>query len=64
MFKSLGTTELLIILAVVVLIFGVGRLGKLGRDLGEGIREFRKGVKTDEEKDAEAAQAAEPVKAE
>jgi sec-independent protein translocase protein TatA len=64
MFKSLGTTELLIILAVVVLIFGVGRLGKLGRDLGEGIREFRKGVKTDDEKEAEAAEAAEPVQAE
>ena len=64
MFKSLGTTELLIILAVVVLIFGVGRLGKLGRDLGEGIREFRKGVKTDDEKEAEASQAAEPVQAE
>lgn len=64
MFKSLGTTELLIILAVVILIFGVGRLGKLGRDLGEGIREFRKGVKSDEEREAEAAEAAEPVKAE
>jgi sec-independent protein translocase protein TatA len=64
MFKSLGTTELLIILAVVVLIFGVGRLGKLGRDLGEGIREFRKGVKADDETEAEAAEAAEPVQAE
>ena len=64
MFKSLGTTELLIILAVVVLIFGVGRLGKLGRDLGEGIREFRKGVKPDAEVEAEAAEAAEPIQAE
>ena len=64
MFKSLGTTELLIILAVVVLIFGVGRIGKLGRDLGEGIREFRKGVKPEEEVEAEAADAAEPIQAE
>ena len=62
MFKSLGTTELLIILAVVLLIFGVGRLGRLGKDLGEGIREFRKGIKTDEEVDEE--EAAEPVQAE
>ena len=61
MFKSLGTTELLIILAVVLLIFGVGRLGRLGKDLGEGIREFRKGIKSDEEVDEEAA---EPVQAE
>jgi len=35
---------LIIILVIVVLIFGVGRLGKLGKDLGEGIREFRRGI--------------------
>ena len=36
--------ELLIILAiVVVLIFGVGRIGKIGKELGTGMREFRKG---------------------
>jgi sec-independent protein translocase protein TatA len=63
MFKSLGTTELLIILAVVILIFGVGRLGKLGKDLGEGIREFRKGIKPGEE-EGEGAEDAEPVQAE
>ena len=49
MFKSLGTPELLIILAVVLLIFGVGKLGRLGKDLGTGIREFRKGIKADED---------------
>ena len=64
MFKSLGTTELLIILAVVLLIFGVGRIGRLGKDLGEGIREFRKGIKSEDEADAEVAEAAEEVQAE
>ena len=66
MFKSLGTTELLIILAVVLLIFGVGRLGKLGKDLGTGIREFRKGIKPEEEEGGgePEADAAEPVQAE
>ena len=49
MFKSIGPTELLIVLAIVVLIFGVGRLGKLGKDLGTGIREFREGIKSDKE---------------
>lgn len=44
LFKQLGVTELLIILAIVILIFGVGRLGKLGKDLGEGISAFRKGI--------------------
>jgi len=50
-FKQLGIVELLIILVVVILIFGVGRLGKLGKDLGEGIREFRRGISTEEGED-------------
>jgi sec-independent protein translocase protein TatA len=54
LFKQIGITELLIILAIVLLLFGVGRLGKLGKDLGEGISAFRKGLKSNEEKnDAE-----------
>ena len=53
LFKQLGVTELLIILAIVVLVFGVGRLGKLGKDLGEGISAFRKGIKTEEEGESE-----------
>jgi sec-independent protein translocase protein TatA len=48
LFKQIGPTELLIILAIVLLVFGVGRLGRLGKDLGEGIREFRRGIKADE----------------
>lgn len=39
-----GIWELVIILVIVLLIFGVGRLSKLGRDLGEGIAEFRRGL--------------------
>lgn len=45
----LGPVELLIILAIVVLIFGVGRIGKIGKELGTGMREFRKGVQGDDE---------------
>jgi len=45
----LGPVELLIILAIVVLIFGVGRIGKVGKELGTGMREFRKGLQSDEE---------------
>jgi sec-independent protein translocase protein TatA len=51
LFKQLGPLELIIILVIVVLIFGVGRLGRLGKDLGEGIREFRKGLSGGEGKD-------------
>jgi len=46
---GLGVPELLIILAVVVLLFGVGRLSKIGSELGRGIREFRTGLKGDED---------------
>jgi len=53
LFKQLGPLELVIILAIVLLLFGVGRLGKLGKDLGEGISAFRKGLKGDQEEDTE-----------
>lgn len=40
----LGPTELLIILAIVVLLFGVGRIGKIAGELGAGIRAFKEGL--------------------
>ncbi len=46
MFGSLGLPELLIILAIVVLIFGVNKLPRLGKGLGEGIRNFKDSLKT------------------
>jgi sec-independent protein translocase protein TatA len=41
---EIGAPELLIVLLIVVLIFGPGRLVELGRELGRSIREFRKGI--------------------
>ena len=46
----LGPLELGIILAIVLLLFGPGRLGNLGKDLGKSIREFRDGLKGGENK--------------
>ena len=46
MFGTLGLPELLIILAIVILIFGVNKLPKLGKGLGQGIRNFKDSVKT------------------
>ncbi len=40
----LGTPELLIILAIVVLVFGAKRIPELGKGLGEGIRSFKDGL--------------------
>ena len=45
----LGAPELLIVLVIVVLIFGVGRIASIGGELGKGIREFRKGIKGDDQ---------------
>lgn len=44
-----GTTELIIILAVVVLLFGVGRIGKIAGELGSGIRAFKEGLSGNKE---------------
>ena len=41
---DIGPTELLIVLAIVVILFGSGRIAKLGGELGSGMREFRKGL--------------------
>ena len=46
---KLGAPELILILAIVVILFGVGRLGKIGKELGTGMREFRKGIQGDDE---------------
>jgi sec-independent protein translocase protein TatA len=46
---GIGPFELILILAVVVIIFGVGRLGEVGGALGRGIREFRKAARDDDE---------------
>jgi len=40
----LGTTELMIILVIVILLFGVGRIGKIAGELGHGIKAFRDGI--------------------
>lgn len=45
----IGLPELLVLLVIVVLIFGVGRVTKIGGELGGAIRSFRKGLKDDED---------------
>lgn len=42
---GLGTTELLVILVLVLIIFGAGKLPQVGKSLGEGLRNFKDGMK-------------------
>lgn len=51
MLGSLGPTELIIILVIVILLFGVGRIGKIAGELGSGIRSFRQGLKGNEDEE-------------
>jgi sec-independent protein translocase protein TatA len=44
LFKNLGVPELILILVIAILIFGPGRIGKIGSELGKGIRGFKEGV--------------------
>lgn len=48
---NLGPTELLIILVIVVLLFGVGRVSKIGGELGSAVANFRKGLEEGGKKD-------------
>lgn len=45
---GLGITELLIILAIILIIFGAGKLPELGDGIGRSIKNFRRAVKNDE----------------
>jgi sec-independent protein translocase protein TatA len=46
---SIGPTEIIIVLIIVILLFGVGRIGKIGGELGKSIREFRQGLRGGED---------------
>lgn len=51
MIGKLGFPELLIILVIVLLVFGVGRIGKISGELGSAIRQFRDGLNGGDKKD-------------
>ncbi len=50
MFGTLGLPELLVIFAIILVVFGAGKLPQLGKGLGEGIANFRDGLRAREDK--------------
>jgi sec-independent protein translocase protein TatA len=53
---TVGTTELIIILVIVVLLFGIGRISKVGSELGKGIRSFKEGLKGEDKDDEDKSE--------
>ena len=51
MFKNIGTTEIIIIAVVIVLLFGGKKIPEFVRSIGQSIKEFRKAVKDEGEKE-------------
>jgi sec-independent protein translocase protein TatA len=63
--RDFGLPELLIILVIIVILFGPGRIGKVAGELGKGIRAFRDGLGgKGEEKKKEDENQPEPPKEE
>ena len=60
---KLGPLELGIILAIILVIFGAGRLPEIGSALGKGISAFKRGVTGEEKPEEKSVEASEEVEA-
>jgi sec-independent protein translocase protein TatA len=56
---NIGAGELVIIALIALLLFGAGRIADIGKGLGQGIKNFKKGLKDSEEVDATAPEVKE-----
>ncbi len=61
MFRDIGLPELLAIVAIILLLFGVGRVSQLGKELGSAISSFRKGLNEGKETE-QPAEESKPTK--
>jgi sec-independent protein translocase protein TatA len=58
MFRSFGVWEIVLILVIILIVFGVGKLPQVGNAIGKGLRSFKKAQSgEDEEEEKEAANA-------
>jgi len=60
---NIGVTEILLIALVALLLFGAGRIADIGKGLGQGIKNFKQGIKEADELDADGKKKELPGKA-
>ncbi len=60
---SFGPVEAIVIVVVVLVVFGAGRLSGVGKALGQGLREFREEAKVEDEESADAGSDSDEEKA-
>ena len=60
MLQDFGLPELLIILVIIIVLFGPGRIGKIAGELGKGIRSFKDGLDGKADDDKQAAPVVSP----
>jgi sec-independent protein translocase protein TatA len=65
---SIGAPELIVIALIALLLFGAGRIADIGKGLGQGIKNFKQGIKEagddDDDKDEKPAKSAKASKSE
>lgn len=61
MFQNIGTTEIIIILIVLMVLFGAKKIPEFARGLGQAGTEFKKGLKGDEKKEKKSDEKSEEV---
>jgi sec-independent protein translocase protein TatA len=62
MFRSFGIWEIVLILVIILIVFGVGKLPQVGNAIGKGIRSFKKGQSGEDEEEKKKETTAESQK--
>lgn len=53
---NFGPTELIIILVIVIVLFGVGRISKIAGEMGSGIRAFKQGMREEDSQEPQSTE--------
>ena len=56
---NFGTPELILIIVIIVLLFGVGRISKISGEIGSSIKSFREGIASEKDKDKKESETIE-----